>query len=220
MLLCYCFTALKANSSIVSRFLFTDDSVTDLALIEGFLKQTLTALHPLELNLLLKLLLLQELIVLAINLLSRNQVLNRDWLLKALVLRSLSHTRTYLSELRTLLYLFILLFPVDISRHIVEQISRDGLLWSLLFLLLLRRNTLCDALLQNFHDVEVLVFEVNAFALEVAANQFFLFFDGLRFAVHFLEEYLHEINLAECKLAHFFNYFGLFMTLDWRFKTN
>jgi len=84
-------------------------------------------------------------------------------------------------------------------------------------LLLLRRAAFCDALLQNFHDVEVLVFEVNAFALEVAADQFFLFLDGLRFAVHLLEEHLHEVDLAKCKLAHFFDDFGLFTALDWGF---
>lgn len=65
-------------------------------------------------------------------------------------------------------------------------------------MLLLGRVALCDALLQNFHDVEVLVFKVNAFALEVATDQFFLFLDGLRFAVHLLEKHLHEVDLAQC----------------------
>lgn len=68
-LLCDGFTALEATTAMVGRLLFADNSVTDLALVEGLLKQTLTALHPLELNLFLKILLLKELVVLAINLL-------------------------------------------------------------------------------------------------------------------------------------------------------
>ena len=136
--------------------------------------------------------------MLAINLLRRDQVLNRDWLLHALEPRSLRCRGTYLLELRTLLDLLSFLRLVDNSGYIVEQISRHRLLWSLQLLLILGRVALCDALLQNFHDVEVLVFKVNAFALEVATDQFFLFLNGLGFAVHLLEEHLHEVDLAQC----------------------
>jgi hypothetical protein len=72
--------------------------------------------------------------------------------------------------------------------------------------------------LQNFHDVEVLSFKENTLALQVTANQFFLLFYGFALAVHFLKKDLHEVDLAQRQLAHFFDDFGLFASLKGWFE--
>jgi hypothetical protein len=61
----------------------------------------------------------------------------------------------------------------------------------------LRTRFLCDTLLQDFHNVKVLVFEENSFALEITVYDFFLFFNGLMLPVNLLKKYLHEVDLAE-----------------------
>ena len=72
--------------------------------------------------------------------------------------------------------------------------------------------------MQNFHNVEVLTFQENSFALQVAVYVLFLLFYRLALAVYFLKENLHEVYLAQSQLAHLFDNLGLLTSLDGRFE--
>lgn len=68
--------------------------------------------------------------------------------------------------------------------------------------------------LQNFHDVEVLILEVNPFSLQVSVNDFLLLLNWLVLAFNLLEQYLHEVDLTKSELTHFINDFSLLAFLE------
>jgi hypothetical protein len=140
------------------------------------------------------------------NLFSWNQILNRIQLL------------SFLQEISKNLINMIYLFLLNLDRLNFLWLFFDNLIetqilqrWFLIPLFLWR---LLHTALKNFHDVKVLILEINPFPLQVSVNDFLLLLNWLVLAFNLLEQYLHEVDLAKSKLTHFVDNFGLLAFLE------